>query len=1120
MITERFELVSYARDKLMRMEPNFGYNGYGEALFYRTYSLATASGMESWNDCVLRCVNGTFSIRKDWYAKSGIPWDEDQWQHYAWHFTKSMFNMEWLPPGRGLFKMGTEYVYQNGSMCLNNCGLTVIRNISKDIHWLMDALMNGVGVGFVPERDPYLKVILPQGSYSHVIPDSRLGWCDSVAALIDCHFTGSPYPRFDYSQIRPFGEPIKGFGGIASGPGPLIELHKAIRCYLLRYANDHNYCSVRLKTDIANHVGCCVVAGNVRRSAQLASGYMHDPVFMDLKNYDMYPERQSIGWMSNNSVYLEHDEDFLQLGEIAKRVVKNGEPGYINLRNLPKGRLGHDDNLEPDRAIGFNPCVTGNTKVLLANGRGYVPIQELAEANIDVPVYCVDEKDEIVIRKMRHPRKTGEKVPVVRVVLDDGSSMRVTPNHRFMLRDRSFKRADELDAGDQLAIVNRYTAVPSDDSYWNHYIQIGYGGITKMEHRLIAEYHHGDLSKKHVHHKDENKHNNDPDNLEVIDSFDHLSNHSVGEDNANYSGYSNKEMVNFGVQLCLKLGRKFSISEWEKEIGVSLNSDFRRAGLGTQLEFAENCADLAGVISNGLDPRTLRLFIEMQKSGYDPVIQDDKVFVHKECEHCKQTFLIIAQRREQGCCSNYCNNFLRDYALNREGQRKHFAAKRETTREAQLDIFTKLKFDLKREPQKSEWEAACKAEGVPFRLGADGSAFKNWYAVRYAAASHNHRVVEVYGDGVEDVYNGTVDDYHNFIIGGWEDSLRSGTRVERGVINPQCGEIELESAELCNLAESMPLRCADVVQWHKALEYATFYATTVALLPTHRPETNAVMLRNRRIGVSLCNVTGFIQKYGMHIVTSALRKGYKIVRTTNNWLSDEAGVPRAIRVTTVKPGGTVPRLAGQVPGQSRPTYKETLRRFGVGAGNPIAELLAEAGLPYEVDIFDSSNLKFEYPILQDSSKTIAHTSLWEQAFLLVTLQREWADNAVSNTLYFKPKWKLIQVDVNPNLDLDKDQKIETDQWGRVNLYQFDPTHEEDEVEPVLASIAPHTKSVSLMPYTDGGVYPQSPETYLSPEEYKERVDKLPKINWKRMKSFHQIESDNYCAGPSCEIPGR
>ena len=124
-------------------------------------------------------------------------------------------------------------------------------------------------------------------------------------------------------------------------------------------------------------------------------------------------------------------------------------------------------------------------------------------------------------------------------------------------------------------------------------------------------------------------------------------------------------------------------------------------------------------------------------------------------------------------------------------------------------------------------------------------------------------------------------------------------------------EISLESFETCNLAEVFPPRCVNADSFYKALEYATFYASTVSLLPTHRPETNAIIARNRRIGVSISGIAqwasgavlGEWSDMNYTKMCSFLRSGYKVVKNTNVKLAREAGVPASIRVTTVKPSG-------------------------------------------------------------------------------------------------------------------------------------------------------------------------------------------------------------------------
>lgn len=299
-VESRFRLSDYIEDSLKSMIPPFGYNGFGEFIFYRTYSrIKKDGGQEDWADVVTRVVNGTFSIRKDWYRKNNIHWDEDYWQEYAKGFALSMFLMQWMPPGRGLWAMGSDFVYERGSMALYNCAwVNIGKNLGNSISWLMDSLMHGVGVGFRAERDDKLKLYNPKGTYDFVIPDTREGWCDSEEALINAYVTpNQKKPRFIYHNIREAGLPIKGFGGIASGPRPLKELHEATIEEFEKFGTRPEYDSVYLKGNLANRTGCCVVAGNVRRSAELWQGKVNDPVFMNLKDYSKFPERESFGWM-------------------------------------------------------------------------------------------------------------------------------------------------------------------------------------------------------------------------------------------------------------------------------------------------------------------------------------------------------------------------------------------------------------------------------------------------------------------------------------------------------------------------------------------------------------------------------------------------------------------------------------------------------------------------------------------------------------------------------------------------------------------------------------------------------------------------------------------------------
>ena len=648
MVKERFLLSDETKSFLKSLKPKFGFNGFGEVTYYRTYSRLKADGsQENWADTIIRVVEGVLSIRKNHYVLNGLRFVDEEWQAFALDFAHAMFRMEFLPPGRGLWAMGTEYVYKRGSMALNNCGAVDTTDLSLAAEWTMDALMCGVGVGFntawkgdavKPKKD------MP---VPFVIPDSREGWVESVRLLIEAYTKGGEWYSFDYSKIRPYGAPIKGFGGKASGPEPLKRLHRRLEKSLDDYC-DGEYDTTRTVADIFNAIGACVVAGNVRRSAEIALGEPDDRTFLDLKNYKKNPERAEIGWMSNNTVILSKTEDFEKIPQIARRIKNNGEPGICNLINMQK-----------------------------------------------------------------------------------------------------------------------------------------YG----------------------------------------------------------------------------RFGKEMKDNAW--------------------------------------------------------------------------------------------------------------------------------------------------------------------------------------------------------------------------LSNP-CSEIPLESFELCNLAEVFPTLCGSEECFYQALRYATFYASTVSLLPSHRTETNAIVARNRRIGVSLSGVADYLEMVGAAQLTRRLREGYKIVREENEKLAKEAGIPVSIRVTTIKPSGTVSQLAGVSSGMHFPTFKYAIRRIRVGEDTPICKVLTDAGVPHEKDLYSENTMVFEFPIDQGKTRKATEVSAWEQFAFLAMLQREWSDNMVSCTVY------------------------------------FDKEREGDQIAHMLAQFAPVIKSVSMLPHTEEGAYEQMPYEGITKEEYEKRLANLKEIDWSSF-GGSDGEDSRFCTTEGCEV---
>jgi adenosylcobalamin-dependent ribonucleoside-triphosphate reductase len=361
-----FELANEFLESYKVKKAPFGYrdaggNSVGEITFLRTYSRLKADGTkETWTDVCQRVINGMYSLQKDHAKLNRLPWSDAKAAASAKEAFDRLFNLKWTPPGRGLWVMGTPLVNeQRNSAALQNCAFVSTGSMtktdpSKPFAFLMEASMLGVGVGFDDKgADKDFNIYEPQTGDTYVIPDTREGWVESVATLINAYLKpDSKAPVFDYQEIRPAGTPIKTFGGTAAGHEPLEKLHDFIRGMFNGRAGQK--LTRRDIADIGNVIGVCVVSGNVRRSAELLMGRLDDEDFLNLKNYEKYPERMMHGWMSNNSVEVSVGQD---LSPIIDGIARNGEPGVIWMDvSRQYGRLSDPINNKDWRIAGYNPC--------------------------------------------------------------------------------------------------------------------------------------------------------------------------------------------------------------------------------------------------------------------------------------------------------------------------------------------------------------------------------------------------------------------------------------------------------------------------------------------------------------------------------------------------------------------------------------------------------------------------------------------------------------------------------------------------------------------------------------------------------------------------------------------
>lgn len=323
----------------------------GYATYKRTYARPIKDRTEEWEETVDRVIEACNKQLKCDFNEA------DQAD-----IKRMMLQLKGTVAGRFLWQLGTKTVDRLGLPSLQNCAFTVVDEPIRPFTWAFEMLMLGSGVGFNIQREHVYQLprVKRKVSVKHVedagadfiVPDSREGWTELLKRVLEASFLTGKGFTYDTSLVRPAGTPIKGFGGTASGPNDLIWGMNEIN----RIVNDRS--GKRLRPidclDIMNIIGKIVVAGNVRRSAQIAIGDHDDIEYLRAKRWDLggIPNWRA---MSNNSVAC--DDVSLLPEEFWEGYKGNGEPyGLINLESSRRmGRTGETQYPDPD-VMGYNPC--------------------------------------------------------------------------------------------------------------------------------------------------------------------------------------------------------------------------------------------------------------------------------------------------------------------------------------------------------------------------------------------------------------------------------------------------------------------------------------------------------------------------------------------------------------------------------------------------------------------------------------------------------------------------------------------------------------------------------------------------------------------------------------------
>ena len=273
---------------------------------------------------------------------------------------EAITNLDVMPSMRCLMTAGEALKKEN--IAGYNCSYVKVDS-PRSFDEILYVMMNGTGVGFSVEEE-YVNQLpeLPEEFYETdttiIVADSKLGWAKAYKELLSLLWQGQ-IPKWDLSNVRPAGSPLKTFGGRASGPEPLEDL------FVFTISTFQNASGRKLKSveshDIVCKIAEIVVVGGLRRSALISLSNLNDESMRHAKSgkwWETNPQRA----LANNSVNYKEKPD---VGTFMREWLslydsKSGERGIYNSQAAKHQveRLNSEEKTrrEPKEDFGTNPC--------------------------------------------------------------------------------------------------------------------------------------------------------------------------------------------------------------------------------------------------------------------------------------------------------------------------------------------------------------------------------------------------------------------------------------------------------------------------------------------------------------------------------------------------------------------------------------------------------------------------------------------------------------------------------------------------------------------------------------------------------------------------------------------
>lgn len=539
--------------------------------------------------------------------------------------------------------------------------------------------------------------------------------------------------------------------------------------------------------------------------------------------------------------------------EICRQATECAEPGIMF---WDRHHYYSTSSIYPQyKNITTNPCFTGDTEVAVADGRNRVRFDVLASQGVDIPVYCVDDNGKVCIRMMRKPRMTRSNQKIYAVKLDDGSIIKCTEDHKFYLSDGSKVECKNLKTDDSLMISSKWQTTLNECLYGNEehknakpYWMINNRKNNHLEHRFIYEQMSNDKLNNSfvIHHKDHNGLNNNFLNLEKLLKEEHnklhnisgdnnpmrywwnsiseteknkyrqkISNITSGEKNGNYSGKTDEQILDEMILWINNNNRPLSPKIW-KIYGPSKGFPYARGNKITSFINKANCICGYFVSNDKYINREFYKYYNFKQNGHSVAFINGTCKTKKVCKRCKNPFYIKTVFSNNEYCSAVCvkgkncqkesdltNNF--DLARKSifyfisDNNRLPFSI-------IEFSEYCKKKFNFNILSYTSYYnliDSVCERYSIERIIVHKLS--DNLYNKQISDKINqlnipvNHKVVSVEFYGIEDVYCGTVDEFHNFGIAFNSGKTKSGRERFDIAYVSNCAEIAMSAGDSCRL---------------------------------------------------------------------------------------------------------------------------------------------------------------------------------------------------------------------------------------------------------------------------------------------------------------------------------